>query len=160
MNRVVGEIARNALAIATTLCLVSCANANQAAVASPTIPTQINAVLDQQVVQLDLTPGAGQPDIPEARAIEIATSQLPAAAQSPHIASRYVSLTVRTSDGVVTRGISSRLAWLITFTGVSYAPSGTAANVCNCAAAYARPNTVAALDARTGAVIALMGVAS
>ena len=104
--------------------------------------------------------GVGQPAIPEAKAIELAQAQQPSLAASKGIQSRYVKLTLRLSDGTVARDTSDRMAWLITFNGVAYAPAGTSASVCNCSAAYARPNTVVAFDAQTGALIALMGVAS
>jgi hypothetical protein len=117
-----------------------------------------HAVADQEILVLDLAPGPGRPPIQEFQAITLAESLLPTLAESTSIQSRYVSLTLRDSDGGVAWGLQSRPAWLVTFKGVRYAPFGRAASACACSAIYERPNTMAALDARTGALISYFGI--
>jgi hypothetical protein len=121
-------------------------------------PVQLNAVLDQQIVQLEMTPSVGQPAVAESQAIKLAESAVPSSTGSTGIQSQYVRLTIRGGDGQVIRGIDARPAWLITFKGVGYTPPGTSGSVCSCSMVYGRPNTLAALDAQTGAIIARMGV--
>jgi hypothetical protein len=133
-----------------------------ASLAASTAPSAAptNVVADQQILQMESMPGSGRPEIQETTAIALAESHVPAFDKSTSIQSRYVNLTLRDSDGAVARGIQSRSAWLVTFAGVAYAPSASVASVCNCGAAYSRPSTMAALDAGTGDLIAILGVAN
>jgi hypothetical protein len=148
------------LVVAVTLVIVA---RNQIrSVVAPTAPSAAptNVVADQQILQMEILPGPGHPDIQETKAIALAESHVPAFDKSTSVQSRYVNLTLRDTDGAVARGIQSRSAWLVTFAGVGYAPPASAASVCNCSAAYSRPSTMAALDARTGDLIAIFGVAN
>lgn len=146
------------LGIAVALCIVESSDVSLAS-ATPTQPvTRTSAVIDQQVIWLETVPGNGSPSIGNDPAVVLAKLAVPTGASSTDSRSSYVYLTLRDTDGALVRGIQSRPVWLVTLTGVGYSPPGTSNSVCACASTYNRPNTMAALDARTGKLIVVVGV--
>lgn len=142
---------------AVCLCLVASGDASFAATPLESVTIQHSVLVDQQVLDLELEPGSGSPEVGQSQAMTLAASYLAGSAQATSVQSRYVLLTFRDADGKVVGGIQARPAWLVTFRGVSYVPGSSSASVCSCAAVYQRPSTVVTLDARTGALITLLG---
>jgi hypothetical protein len=153
---------RNALAglltaVAIALCLAVSSDVGFAATQRAATTVQRGVLVDQQVFDLELTPGTGNPPVDQARALKLAATYLPGSSRASGVESKYVLVTFRDARGAVAGGVEARPVWLVTFRGVSYSPSGSSASVCACAVVYQRPNTIATIDAETGTLVSLAG---
>lgn len=95
----------------------------------------------------------GTPEVPPAQAVTIAERYAPAWQQASSVTTRYVTLTLRSSDGKVAWGVQGRTVWLVSFKGARYAPEGYPESKCACDRQFQPPNTAVAVDARTGALV-------
>ncbi len=90
-------------------------------------------------------PLSERPAISEATA-RIQAAQVIADAQAATaIQARFVALTLETDQ-------TTRRVWLVTYSGVAFAPNG-----CTCHVSGETPNTIVAVDGQTGAVVLLFG---
>lgn len=157
MLRLGSAVAGVVTVVAVAFCVVASGDAGFAAAQTGPVATQQSVLVDQQVLAMDLEPGDGSPEVSQRQAMTLAASYLTGSARATSVQSRYVLLTFRDADGKIAGGVQARPAWLVTFRGVGYVPGSSSASVCSCAAVYQRPSTVVTLDARTGALITLLG---
>jgi hypothetical protein len=157
MLRLPGALAGGVFALIAVVCLSTPSDIGFTAPQPAPASIRQSVLIDQQTLIVESAPGEGNPQIDQTRAMMLAVAYLPGSAHPSGVQSRYVVLTLRDASGSVAGAVSSQPAWLITFPGAAYIPSSTSASVCSCPAIYQRPNTVVAIDARTGALIALLG---
>jgi len=157
MSRLGSAIAGIVIIVAAGLCVVASGDAGFAATEPGPVAIRQSVLVDQQELDMEVKPGDGSPEVSQHRAMTLAASYLAGSTQATSVQSRYVLLTFRDADGKIAGGVQDRPAWLVTFRGVDYVPSSSSASVCSCAAVYQRPSTVVTLDARTGALITLLG---
>ena len=90
-------------------------------------------------------PLAERPAISEATARTQAAQAVADVQAATAIQARFVALTLETEQ-------TTRRVWLVTYSGVAFAPSG-----CTCHVNGETPNTIVAVDGQTGAVVLLFG---
>lgn len=114
-------------------------------------------VVNQEVLDAEILASVGNSPISSDQAKALAAKHVRDAAGALGSSARYVKLTLRSTDGEVAFNVQAHPVWLVTFEGLGYQPPTTGGATCSCDPLYARPNTVVALDAQTGKLIALYG---
>jgi hypothetical protein len=121
-------------------------------------PISVTVTLgDGSVETATLLPGVGTPALTEAQARAEAARYLNGLQQATSVAARYVRLTLPNQMAVADhRSIYERTVWLVSYAGVGF--SGP--SQCECATISAQPNTLVALDATSGKLVASFGTPS
>lgn len=122
--------------------------------------TAQDVVIGQEQATAVLAATSGQPALPREQAIRLAERQATGWPVATAVTARYLRLTLRDRDGTVRAGLDGRPVWLVTFVGLAFLPPNAPEPGCPCKGYYQRANTAAAVDARTGDVVAVFGVNS